>query len=263
MTHTHTDNAMQHFRADEQPFIERALDWIERATTYHQPVLTQFLNPRERYILQAFVPAGSEVVLGFDGGYDGAEYMRCLLVPSYWQPDESEMALSFLRVTGASKFQRLTHKDYLGALLHLGIKRDTIGDLLVTEGGCDLVTTREMGSFIELHLKQVHRVHVAVTAIGRSALRVPEHKWLEQSVTVASARLDSVLSAAFPLSRSKTVSLIRTGKCKLNWKVEENAAAPVEPGDMLSLRGYGRVFVASVDGTTKRGRLRLTLHKPH
>lgn len=256
-------SVFQHFRPDERPFIERVEDWVERVKTRHQPHLTDFLNPRERYILITLVQRSADVTCFFDGGYEQAEYRRCLLAPDYWHMQQDEMDLCFLQVTGTSKFQTLKHPDYLGALLNLGIKREKLGDLLIGTDACQLVTTSEMGAYIRLNLKQVHRVHVTVEEIERTQLTVPEQQWQEQSVTVASTRLDAVLSATFPLSRSKIVPLIQTGKCKINWKVEENPAASVETGDTLSLRGYGRVHVLAVEGQTKRGRTRLTVGKPH
>lgn len=255
-------SVLQHFREDERPFIERVEELIERVTVRQRPELTNFLNPRQRLILRTLVQRSADVRCVFDGGYEQAEYKRCFIAPDYWQARPDEMDLRFLQIHGKSPFHTLHHRDYLGALLHLGIERDKIGDLLTVEDGCQVVTTREMGMYIRLNLKQVHRVRVTVEDIEREQLTVPEESLKERTVSVASRRLDAVLSAAYPLSRSKTVPLIRSGKCKLNWKVEQNPAATVSPGDTLSLRGYGRVRVLAVEGETKRGRTRLRIGSP-
>lgn len=255
-------SVLQHFRADERPYIDRVADWISAVSMRHQPYLTDFLNPRERHILATLGQRASDITYFFDGGYEHAEYARCLLTPDYWQPQQDEFDLCFLHITGASKFQSLEHRDYLGALMNLGIKRDKCGDLLVDGDTCQLVTTGEMGAFIQLNLQQVHRVRVTVTEMERKRFTISERVLQQQTVTVASPRLDAVLSATFPLSRSKIVPLIQSGKCKINWKVEENPAASVEPGDTLSLRGHGRVHVMALEGLTKRGRVRLTVGKP-
>lgn len=256
------EGVYQHFRVDERPFIERVGDWIDIVTMRHQPYLTDFLNPRERYILSTLAQQATDVTFSFDGGYDHAEYARCLLAPNYWHPQSDEFSLAFLRITGASQFQSLEHRDYLGAIMNLGIKRDKIGDLIVDGDICQLVTTDEMATFVRLNLHHVHRVRVSVEEIKREQLVINEKALREQMVTVASPRLDAVLSAVFPLSRSKVVPLIQSGKCKLNWKVEENPAVLVGMDDTLSLRGYGRVHVLAVEGLTKRGRIRLTVGKP-
>lgn len=146
--------------------------------------------------------------------------------------------------------------------MNLGIKRGVLGDLLVSNDVCQCITTREMSAFVRVHLKQVHRVNVRVTEIERSQIRVPDREWVRQTITVSSLRLDAVLSSVYPISRSKLLPLIKSGKCKLNWKVEENPAANVESGDTLSLRGYGRASVISVEGETRKGRMRLTVGKP-
>lgn len=253
----------QHFREDEHPFLKRVEDWIEKVTTRHQPYLSDFLNPRERYISSTLIKRHPDLACTFDGGHEVAEYKRCLLIPDYWQPSPEEMELCFLEVTGVSKFQSLTHRDYLGALLNLGIERNQIGDLFVDGNRCQLVATREIGMYIRLNLQRVHRVNVTVEEIERAQLNVPGKVVKQQSLTVASLRLDAVLSAAFPISRSKVVPLIQSGKCKLNWKTEDNPATSVEPGDTLSLRGYGRAYVFAEEGLTRRGRMRLTVGRLH
>lgn len=252
-------SVLQHFRAEEHPFIERVEDWIEQVMRRHQPYLSDFLNPRERYISSILIKRNPDLACTFDGGYEEAEYTRCLLMPDYWQPSPQEMELCFLEVSGASKFQSLTHRDYLGALLNLGIERNQIGDLLVNGDRCQLVATYEIGTYIRLNLQRVHRVNVTVEEIERAQLTVPEKIVKQQSIIVASPRLDAVLSAAFLISRNKVVPLIRSGKCKLNWKTEDDPATPVEPGDTLSLRGYGRAYVFTEEGQTRRGRTRLTV----
>lgn len=256
------EDVYQHFRRDERPFIERVGDWVDTVTERQQPYLTDFLNPRERYILSTLVQQATDTTCSFDGGYDHAEYARCLLAPSYWHPRSDEFSLAFLQISGASQFQSLEHRDYLGALMNLGIKRDKIGDIIVEGDICQLVTTDEMATFIRLNLHHVHRVRVSIEAVKREQLAINEKTLQEHTITVASPRLDAVLSAVFPLSRSKVVPLIQSGKCKLNWKVEENPSVLVGVDDTLSLRGYGRVHVLAVEGRTKRGRIRLTVGKP-
>lgn len=257
----HLSPVFQHFRMDEHPFIECAEDWLQHVRHRHQPYLTDFLNPRERFILSTLAQRVADVMYFFDGGHEGAEYARCLLAPDYWDPQADDFELCFLKIEGSTRFQTLKHRDYLGALLNLGIKREKIGDLLVHGDTCQLVTTREIGVFIRLHLQRVHRVSVAVTEMERDQLTPDQEEWKEETVIVASSRLDAVLAATFPLSRRKAVPLIRSGKCKVNWKVEENPATDVAPGDTLSLRGYGRLYIISREGQTRRGRTRLVIGK--
>jgi RNA-binding protein YlmH len=255
------DRVMQHFRPQERPFVERMLELAERVEERQIPALTDFLDPRQVKIAQSISRTVSDVALFADGGYEGAERQRALFVPSYWWPQEEDFGLSYLRIKTPGEYVKLEHGDFLGALVGLGLKRGKLGDISLHEGGCDVVVAKDIGDFVRLHLNQVGRAVVHVEAIERADYVVRKVEFLEKSCTVMSLRLDSVAAEAFGLSRTKVVEPIRAGKLQLNWQTVDDPAAAVEEGDVISLRGHGRVKVLEVGGESRKGRTFLKIGK--
>ncbi|HEU4965532.1 MAG TPA: YlmH/Sll1252 family protein [Bacilli bacterium] len=255
------DNVFMHYRPQERPFVERMLEVAERVDERQTPHLTDFLDPRQAKIVQAIIGARADLLVSFDGGHEEAERVRALIAPSYWQPETDDFALNFLRLEISGEYVSLSHGDYLGALLGLGLKRGKLGDLSVHQDGCDLVVTQDIADFIRLNLGQAGRANVYATEIERERYRAVRIELSEKEFTVMSLRLDAVASDAFGMSRSKVVDPIKAGKLQLNWQVVEDPSAQVEEGDVLSLRGFGRVKILEVGGQTKKGRTFLKIGK--
>lgn len=249
-----------HFHPDERAYVERALDWIQRASERHEVRLTGFLDPRQSFILQSLVNRYPDVHVRLDGGDDGAERMRACIAPSYVYLEGEPMGLQVLSVQSADqKWLELEHGDFMGAILGLGIKRDKIGDIHVHSNGCHVVVTDDIVNFLDTHLRQVHRVPVWTEVLPVTELKPVTIEFKRSTLSVASMRLDGIASDVFRLSRSKILAPIRAGRCKVNWKTEEDPSAPLTAGDVVSLKGYGRFKVMEVAGTTKSGRTRVEI----
>ncbi|PWK04954.1 RNA-binding protein [Tumebacillus permanentifrigoris] len=255
------DHVMMHFRPEERPFVERMIDLADRVDDRQSPALTDFLDPRQQKIAMSVVRRHADVEISLSGGIDAAERQRALIAPAYWVPEDSEFELAFLRIAVPGDYVKLSHGDYLGALVGLGMKRGKLGDLSVSDEGCDLVVARDMADFVRLHLNQVGRATVQVQEIERGQVKSVQREFQEKEFTVMSLRLDAVASDAFNLSRTKVVDPIKSGKLQLNWQTIENPATQVEEGDVISLRGHGRVRILEVGGQTKKGRTVLKVGK--
>jgi RNA-binding protein YlmH len=247
-------NILMHFRPDERPFALRCLDWVERASNRNQMVLTPFLDPREQTILETIVRREPDLVFFADGGAADAERRRAVIAPDYYALDQAMFGLAFFRVESLSG-KRLEHPDVLGALLGLGIKRDKLGDIYPHSDGADIVVAEELAEYIQMHVGQVGRQHVNIIEISREKLALPEQMQSVRSISVASLRLDAVVAESCRISRTKASMLVKNGKCKVNWKLVDQPDYPVEIGDLVSVRGFGRVRVESIDGTSKKGRI--------
>jgi len=250
-----------HYRPHERQFVERMIDLAERADDRQSPQLTDFLDPRQAKIAENVSRSYADVSLFLQGGHTDAERQRALFVPSYWQVEPADFELVFLRIEIPGEYVKLAHGDYLGALLGLGLKRGKIGDLSVHDDGCDLVVTRDIADYIRLHLSQVGRATVHLTEVEPAQFIHHQVQFAEKEFTVMSLRVDAVAGEAFGLSRSKVVDPIKGGKLQLNWQVTDNPAMPVEEGDVISLRGYGRIKVLEVGGLSKKGRTVLKIGK--
>ncbi|MNW29389.1 hypothetical protein D3C74_62430 [compost metagenome] len=251
-----------HFRPEERPFVDRAWEWIVNAGQYHEVKLSDFLDPRQCSIVESLANRHPDVVVRLDGGYQGAERRRALIAPDYMDVDNEPMRMKVLSITsGDQKFITLQHGDYMGAILGLGLKRDKIGDIHVRDDGCHVIVTDEIAPFLDMNLRQVHRISVFTDIVDLESLRTTEAELEPLELTVASLRLDGVVSDVFRLSRSKALIPIKAGRCRINWKTEEDPSKPLKAGDVVALQGFGRFKVLRADGITKKGRLRVTIGK--
>lgn len=152
-------------------------------------------------------------------------------------------------------------RDYLGSLMGLGIKREKIGDIIVKDEDCSIVVLSDIAGYIAGNLSKVGNTGVGIEVGGTGGLTVPEPKVREIKVTVASLRLDSIAAPGFGISRSKAAEFIKAGRLYHNWVATENPDKPVREGDVLSIRGRGRVVIESAGGRTKRDRIGVVLKK--
>ena len=251
-----------HFHPDEKPFVDRASEWIERAAFAHELKRTDFLDPRQADILISLANRRPEVQVKLFGGYEGAERKRAIVAPDYRMLEDEPEGIALLEVRGSTQGHlELDHGDYLGAMLGLGIKRDRVGDLHIHDEFAHCLVAEEIADYINVHLRQVHRANVFTDIVPLNSLQTAVSAFEELSISVASLRLDGIASDVYRVSRSKIVDPIRAGRCRINWKVEEDPSAPLKEGDVVSMQGLGRFKVLSVEGVTKKGRVRVKVGK--
>lgn len=257
---TANEHIYTHFHPDERVFVDRASEWVERAAQHHEIRRTDFLDPRQAFILTTLVNRNADVQLRLDGGHEQAERKRALIAPDYVYVEGEEMGMHILQITSPDRnWEQLEHGDFLGAVLGLGIKRDKIGDIHVSDDRCHIVITEEIGAFLDTHLRQVHRVNVLTDIVPLSELQATHAELKMMTLSVASLRLDGIASDVFRLSRTKIVTPIKAGRCKVNWKVEENPSTQLHAGDVVSLQGFGRFKVIDIEGVSKKGRMRISI----
>lgn len=220
---------------------------------------TSFLDPRQRNLVEnAFGGAlsDSSVTMRFEGGYEGAERNIAGFLPEVdWElDDEAPLRLLAVRRGGVDFTAGLSHRDYLGALMGLGIKREMIGDILVGDDGAKVVVMADMADFILTQLDKVGSERVEVSEADLETLEAPERKEREIRGTVMSLRLDAVASLAFSVSRTRMADWIRAEKVILNWEVQESPAKTIKEGDIMSIRGKGRAVLESLGGVSRKGR---------
>jgi len=237
------------------------LDKIEIVKKRKNCLSTNFLDPYQQKIAMNILRRISDVNFLTDGGYQGAERQRITLFPDFYYPDLIKSPVIILKIDGNFDFQQVSHRDYLGSLMGLGIKREMIGDLLVLNNFAQVVVAEELKDFIMIKLDRVHQVSVNVSEIGPDELVLPRENTKEIIATVASMRLDAIASAGFGDSRSRIARDIKEEKVKLNWQVENNPARKIWVDDLISINGRGRVRVISENGLSHRGRIKLLLKK--
>jgi len=237
----------------------RVIDQAEQAIKTWEVVVTDFLSPPEVVEIQQMFGRLQDVQLVPGGGYPQAERQRLAIARSELPLEPSQVPVSALEIAGNFLFDQATHRDFLGAMLGCGIVRDKTGDLIVLgEQGAQAIVIPEMVEYLETHLTQVRSVPVNTRRIELSELKIREPKKKELTTVEASLRLDAIASAGFGMSRSKMVEFISGGDVRVNWKDVTQPSHIVKSGDLIAIRGKGRLEIGEV-AVTKKERYRVQL----
>lgn len=245
----------------EQILGRHILDLARLAWGTNRPQTTDFYDPYERKVAHSVLGSIPEVGVLYQGGYKKAERARLIIYPQFYLMETIPSSLRVIEARGNFAFQEVSHQDYLGSILGTGLKRGKIGDLLIAPEGCQVIVAGEVADYLLSNWNQVHRVPISLKEIDEEQLAVEPERIKEIKATVASLRLDAVAAEGFGTSRSKMVREIRGERVKLNWKPVSNPAVGISEGDVLSIRGRGRVVVSQVGGTTRKGRIGVVLHR--
>lgn len=250
-------SVFDHFRNEERPFAERALEMLMLVERTQAMRLTDFVDPRQRAIFQSLASQVRDVTVSFFGGYEGAERGRILIHPDYLEVDQDDYRLVLLGIKADQRFHTMEHRDVMGALLNAGLKREKFGDMLTGEQGCFAIVAGEVADFVCSQVTQIHRTAVQFEQVAWEQFTPPAPQYTEKTITVPSPRLDAVIGEVCHMSRAKALVPIRAGKVKVNWKVIQDPSHSLEAGDMVSLAGFGRFKLLDITGPTRSGRLRM------
>ena len=240
--------------------IARVIDRAEQAIKTWEVVLTDFMSPPELAELQRVFSRLTEVQILAWGGYEQAERQRLAIARSEMPLEREQVELVALEIAGNFLFDTATHRDFLGAMLGAEIVREKTGDVIVLgERGAQAIASPEIAEFLEMSLQQVRSVPVKTQRIDLSELKIREPKKKESTTVEASLRLDAIASAGFGMSRSKMSDLIDGGDVRVNWKDVTQTSYQVKSGDLIAIRGKGRLEVGEIMVTKKeRYRVQLT-----
>lgn len=255
---------------EKEVLISRCLDNKKRAADNFMITSTNFLSVDERnVVLKTHREYSADIDTFYFGGYEDAERTVAVYVPKlfdikdiaeYFEENPNECPISLLRIT-KDKFSTLGHRDYLGSIMGLGIKRETVGDIVVSEEHCFVFALRSMSSFICENLSKAGRGTVSCEVVSLSDFSVGTDNSETVFSSVASLRLDSVLSSAFNLSRNSSAEVIRGGLVYVNSVQMFKGDSPVHEKDKIVLRGGGKAVLEEVIGESKKGRIHINLKK--
>ena len=247
---------------EEQLLEKRFLD-LSR-TAFHRNIITytDFLNLNELNILHT-IPK-TELYCNYIsfGGYDTAERQMAAFVPDALSLRTENYPITVLEISPSNpKFgEELIHRDYLGAILNLGIERSMTGDILVDGKKAIIFVQDNMADYIADNLTRVRHTTVKINKILVEDL-VYDQKIEIIKGTVASVRLDSLLSLAFSHSRTKLTGLIEGGKVFVNGKLITTNAYQVKEDDIISVRGMGKFKFHGSEGKSRKNRIYVEIHK--
>ncbi len=245
----------------ETELTRRALDLARRAEKYAAPTNTGFLTPAEQAELREFCARERDIIAVFHGGGEENDRRAAFFLPSWMEPEDLDIsgAVSALEIRAA--FGTPGHRDYLGAILALGIRRECLGDIRVRGETAYLFCLSSIADYVCANLESVGRCGVKVKRIDLSGVPPLERQYREVRFTVKSPRLDSVLAGAFGLSRGKAAAAVAQGLVSVNYAPCEKPDRAVAAGDVLSVRGMGKATVGESGGRTRKDRQFITVER--
>ncbi len=250
---------------ENERFISLVSDKIRKTENAYMLTRTNFLNLSERS-LAASVCKENGAKFCFWGGYPDAERTVLFLLPDYMEADENfppeeENPLCLLQCKAPSGAKKLTHRDYLGSLLALGIEREIIGDILVRENGADIIILKNIADYLLVGYEKAGNVPIKCEIQPIENLVPPEQKTVTVRESVASVRLDSVIGAAFGFSRTAACEHIAKGLVFVNDNQASKPDAKLNIGDKIVVRGFGKAYFKEIGGTTRKGRISVLFEK--
>ncbi len=224
---------------------------------------TVFLNERQRVLAEQMLQEVDSAVHTCFGGYPDAERRIILFLPDWAKENPSVYApLSYIRASWSEKSGvKIGHRDFLGALMGAGIRRETVGDILPNQTSCDFIVLQSIAPYLMQNFFSAGRVTLSLAEITAEELFVPEKDVRTIQDTVASLRLDSIVGAGFGLSREKAATLIRSGRVIVGGLVCEKPDRQLMGGETVSARGFGKFRLSEDSHTTKKGRIGITIEK--
>jgi len=253
------ENVYQHFRKEEQPFIDNVIGWIRSVEDQYTPYLTNFLDPRQLHIVKTIVGKNNEISIHSFGGYEAAERVRAFICPTYFTPKQEDFEITIFEIRYPMKFASLSHGKVLGTLLSTGLKRDYFGDIISDGTRWQIFVENSTKSYIEQQVISIGKVAVRMEERNYTEILLPIDNWMIESQTVSSMRLDTLVSSVFKISRQRAKQMIESGKVKLNWVELNRPDFEIGLLDIVSVRGYGRLQVQEIEGKTKKDKWRLQL----
>ena len=254
------DNVAQHFRPNEATFLNLAEGLVRQVLDEYRPVLTNFLNPREIYILKTLVNQQDDLKVFQYGGYQNAENQRLLIAPNYYEPIRDDFDLMVIQIKYPEKFATLHHSTILGTFMHNGIARQSIGDIINGEAeSLYFFATKAIGTFILRHLDHIGKAKVRFEEVMANEIAVVDDEWTIINTTVSSLRLDSIVANGYNISRNHAKQMIEHDLVRVNWTDINKPDYVLAINDLVSVRKYGRLKINELNGLTKKDKWRITM----
>lgn len=245
---------------EDRILLARVYERLTGARKRNIPGYTAFLSLREQDMVRRLMGEGD---FFFFGGYPDAERCIACYLPEYMERNqlyEEDSPVVCLRAAFYEK-DKLTHRDFLGSLMGCGVKRESVGDICVGQGSCDFFLLRELSPYIQQNLLSAGRTKLSLGQVSLTEALIPIPETLLIRDTLASLRLDSIVSSGFRIARGQAVKYIASGLVSVDGLPTLKPDKQLSPGCLVSLRGMGKLRLARVGGLTKKGRYSVEIEK--
>ncbi len=245
--------------SDDEKALSARIDDMLRISGKRGAVYSSFMNERQCAVAERILMERLCRGYRFFGGYENAQRKILCVFDEFFSPEDSGFPMSVLTFSYRSACN-LTHRDFLGAIMALKLKRESVGDIIIGEGKTQVFVLDSVKDVIAGELTKIGSVGVKIDDDCEILLSA-EQNFREIIGTAASLRFDSVLSLAINRSRSQTAQIISSGAAEVNYFPVSDKTYIVRQGDVFSVRGFGKFRLESVSGTTRKGRTHITVLK--
>lgn len=252
---------------DDKILLSQILDKIEMVEKKNKMEYTDFLDLAQIKLVQKFIDRIKIENYMSYGGFEQAERKMFVIYPEKFNSTVVEKNLSnivqIIRIELPDDLKgKYTHRDYLGAVIKLGIERKKVGDIIVDSNGADIIIDKDVSKFLVENLGSLTRFSKStITVQNIEDLRPVEIRKEELEIIVSSLRLDNVISELARCSRNKALDIINTERVFVNFECETKKTKQIKPGDMVTIRGKGRFFIKEIVGQTRSGRTVIKIEK--
>jgi RNA-binding protein YlmH len=244
---------------EDRVLVNGLFEYVKACTSGDAFRYTDFLDPRQQKIAEDVLRNQQNISYSFFGGIEGSERAVCIIYDTNYVIASEDIPITILSITWGKSSKKLSHRDFLGSIMGCGIKREKVGDIILDEDRAYVACMSDIFRYLSYNLNKVGSVAVSVSEIDEAQKH--EEKVKVITSTVASLRLDSLIATGYGVSRAKAAEVIKSGKVKVNWEDIASSSREMKQGDVISLRGGGRIVLEEISGTTKKDRVKILIKK--
>ena len=254
-------------KQEDKMCLSQVLDRIDFSKTKERIEFTDFLDMYQVSLVENFLRKINFQNYKLYGGYDDAERKVLITYPEKYSESMIEKNLNKIFKIVRIELQdedkgKYSHRNYLGGIVKLGLKREKVGDILVSSDGADIITISDFSNILKEELKSLTRFQNANMILEEiQNIKVNEVKTEDVSIIVPSLRLDNIVSDLAKTSRSKAVQIIAQERVFINGQNETKVSKQIKLNDIITIRGKGRFVIKEFTGTTRSGRTIILVEK--
>lgn len=245
---------------DDRLLANKILDAVEYCQKNFTYKATTFLDPRQQKLIGGLLTKEKNIQYYVESGIEESERKIYIIYHEDYDIDDIEKPYQILEFSWYNKsVKKPSHRDFLGSIIGAGIKREMLGDIILQEDKAYVVCSKEVSEYILYNIERIGSLPVKVQTVEHIGITPENEKTI--NTTVSSLRLDGIISAGFAISRTKAVELIKSGRVRINWEEKDVTSKAIKQGDVISIRGKGRIILEEIAGNTKKDKIRIVIKK--
>ncbi|MGM0378229.1 MAG: RNA-binding protein [Bacillota bacterium] len=236
--------------------LVKIIDLINKSTRNYDKKFSNFLRPSISSIIKKYINIDD-----FNLSFLGNERQIMSIYPFYEELKIKDYPIKALKLSYNKKFSNIGHRDVLGTLMSLGIKRDNIGDIAVFDEKTFIVVKKDIFDYLRINFRKIKNTPINIKEISYDEINFPEKRYKNIKTTLNTNRVDAIISKGFGINRKSAKKFIKNNKVKVNHFLISKAYKDVEKGDIISVKGKGRLILSKKLGLSNKDRLKVIIKK--